>query len=715
VLVYTESGNPSYAYESGAAANMQLAVYTNNTSVLPVNGTSQNYSAAAGGQNLYMSFTATAGQNLELMLSNPLQTGGSNNSFGITVTNAAGVNVTSTTCYFTPGSTEPGCRLSLWNLAAGTYTVVVTPPTNATISFTAILQPDVVGPALTDNTPTTVSLGTGQVERFTFNANAGDTVALSLSGITTAPTGQFVYASVYRPDTGAITTGNDYTYNYTNGSSMVLNLPNLPESGTYTVLVYTESGNPSYAYESGAAANMQLAVYTNNTSVLPANGTSQSYSTAAGGQNLYMSFTATAGQNLELMLSNVIAASGNSVTVNVTNPAGSNVSSAYCYVGSGAGCRLDLWNLAAGVYSVVVSPSTANSAMGFSATLQPDVLGPTLIASTPATIDLAAGQVERLTFNANAGDTVALNLSGVTTVPTGQYVYANVYRPDTGAITTSNSYASTYTSSGPAVLNLPDLPVSGTYTVLVYTENSIPGDAYFGGAGTTAQLTLVPSTGGAIGTVDSSGSFASTTTAPNVYLSFNANSGDNLELTLSNVSAPGATTNGFEVNVYSPAGLNEATFYCYASSPSDSCTQSLWNLVPGTYSVVVIPIWGGTVSFTAQLQPDVIGATLAPNTSANINLGAGQVERVTFSASAGDTVALQVSGVDTTPSGQGLYINVYGPNTQPITTNNYEGTFNAAGSSTFNLADLPMSGTYTAVIYTANGTAANAQLTMVPQ
>jgi hypothetical protein len=81
------------------------------------------------------------------------------------------------------------------------------------------------------------------------------------------------------------------------------------------------------------------------------------------------------------------------------------------------------------------------------------------------------------------GDTVALTLSGVnTTSPTGQPVYVAIWRPDVGAITPGNTYTSFGTTSS-NTLNLSNLPVSGTYTLAVYTTNGTPG---------TAQLMLAP-------------------------------------------------------------------------------------------------------------------------------------------------------------------------------------------------------------------------------
>ncbi|OOG36948.1 glutamate synthase, partial [Rhodanobacter sp. C05] len=189
------------------------------------------------------------------------------------------------------------------------------------MSFNALLQPDVIGPALTANAPTTVNLGVGQIERLTFTGTAGQTVALNVSAESTTPAGQGVYVFVYQP--GTITPTNYYTYVFTNGSANTLNLPNLPASGTYTLSVATPYGVPG---------TVQVTLASGVTGTLPSNGTSQSYVANTPGQNAYLSFTATAGQDLELELTNINVSGGsqNQVGVTVTNAAGTSIANISC-------------------------------------------------------------------------------------------------------------------------------------------------------------------------------------------------------------------------------------------------------------------------------------------------------------------------------------------------------------------------------------------------
>ncbi|HET7331398.1 MAG TPA: hypothetical protein VFJ26_11395, partial [Dyella sp.] len=162
------------------------------------------------------------------------------------------------------------------------------------------------------------------------------------------------------------------------------------------------------------------------------------------------------------------------------------VASGQCYdnnwgnaAGYGTTCRLPLWNLVQGTYTVVISPPDSRSALtSFNAILQPDIVGPSMGLNTGTTTNLGPGQAERLTFNGNAGDNMALMIANVsTTNPAGQSVQFAVYRPDL-SIAAGSAYLNGQTASS-ATLNLTNLPVAGTYTVVVST----------GGEAGTAQIT----------------------------------------------------------------------------------------------------------------------------------------------------------------------------------------------------------------------------------
>ncbi|MBF3882695.1 IPT/TIG domain-containing protein [Burkholderia pseudomallei] len=650
----------------------QLTLAQGTSGALANDGTSHSYSSGLGGQNVYMTFTAQTGDNLSLLLSN------FSNAVNLNVYAPNGNNIASNSCG------NPACGTQLWNLAAGTYSVVVSPQNGgSTVSFTAQLIPETAASALTPNTSVSLNIPAGYVSRYTFNANAGDDVALQLSGVS----GTSMQMQVYRPDGGQITPSNAYaSINVGTGSAQTMNLSNLPVSGTYVVLLWG-----GYPVSSG-----QLTLAQGTGGALASDGTSHSYSSGLGGQNVYMTFTAQTGDNLSLLLSNF----SNSVNLNVYAPNGNNIASNSC---GNPACGTQLWSLAAGTYSVVVSPQNSGSTVSFTAQLIPETAASALTPNTPVSLNIPAGYVSRYTFNANASEDVALQLSGVS----GTSIQMQVYRPDGGQITPSNAYASINVGTGSAqTMNLSNLPVSGTYVVLLWG----------GYPGSTGQLTLQPPANARwLSTSGSISHFTAAAVGQSVTTAFSATPGANLELTLSNVNVLGAGTNAFEVLVTDPAGYQIANFYCYASSPGASCTQPLWNLMGGTYKVVAVPISGGTISFSAQLQSDINGGALTAGSATTVTLQTGQAERVTFSANQGSSVVLQLAGVSTTPANQSLFVDVYRPDAGEIETSNVYASFEATGSNSISLSNLPIGGTYTAVLHTATGIPANAQFSYATQ
>jgi len=689
---YTVIAAPNY----GVPANAQLSLVAGKTGVLPTDGTPQAYVANVTAQNIYMSFTATQGQNLELTFNHINVAGATNNMFAVSVYNAAGTLVGSNSCF----ASNPGasCTLPLWSLPAGDYSVIASPSYGGVISFNAILQPDFVGGAIAMNGTANIVLSAGQTSRYTFSANAGDTVALNVSALTTTPAGQTVSFTVYRPDAGTLFNSTTAYTKFQPSAAQTVNLQNLPVSGTYTIVVSQGYGLP---------ASTSLSVVSGVAGSLPLDGTLHSYAANVTGENVYLSFAASQDQDLELSISNVNVAGGssNAFEAFVYNQAGAQVASFWCYATTpGKSCIQHLWHLAAGPYSVIVTPYYGG-VVSFSAEIQPDIVGPALVAGVPANIALSQGQVERFTFVANVGDTVALNLSGVQTAPTGQPMNVWVYRPDTGAILSSTS---TYTSFAPAasqVVNLNNLPASGSYTVIVSPSYGLPGQA---------QLTMASGVTGTLTGDGSSQGYTANMAGENVYMSFTATQNENLELTLTGIYTTGASTDQINVGVYNSAGSLISSNSCYASSPSKSCTLSLWYLNADTYTVIASPANGGVATFNAILKPDTVAGNLPLDTITHVSLEAGEVKRYTFNANAGDTVALNLSNVTTTPAGQNMVVWVYRPDVGPILANitaTYSGA-RTATSQIVNLPNLPVGGAYTVIVASSYALPAEAQLSI---
>jgi hypothetical protein len=662
---------------NGVPANAQVTLISGSVGALPLTGTEQRFDASAADQNVYLTFDANRGDNLELAFKDV-----SDGGLAVSVYTPSGAQLDSFTC---GSSTGPSCRSSEWNLAPGTYRVIVAPAAaGKKPGFKAQIQPDTIGAALALNTATPISLGAGQAQRVTFHANAGDTVALQLAGVSSTPGGQAVSAAIYRPDAGLISRGSQYTL-VSATSSNIINLPSLPVAGDYTVVLTTASGAP---------ASLQLTALSGAVGSLPLTGVGQRFDAAATDQNVYLSFDANLGDNLELEFSGV---SDGDLAYTLFTPAGAQLDSRSCSSTAGPSCRFSAWNLSQGTYRLVVVSGTSGKKLGFNALIQPDTVGPTLTPGTATQISLGVGQVQRVSFHANLGDTFALQLSGVSTTPAGQTVYANIYRPDVGVLVTSN-YSMQLSTTDSNIINLPNLPVAGDYTVVLFTTTGVPANA---------QLTVFP---GAVGTLPVTGlgqRFDAAVSGQNAYLSFDANRADNLELTFSDVSV-----GGLSATVFAPNGVQAENISCNAST-GPSCRLFQWNRSPGTYTVVVTGVPGTKLGFKALIQPDATGPVVPFNTATPISLGVGQVQRMTFHGNLGDLLSFQLSGVTTTPSGQNVFARIYRPDTGVPGTGNFYGEVASSGTSTTNLARLPVSGDYTIVFFTTSGAPANLQLTII--
>ncbi|WP_235430506.1 PPC domain-containing protein [Xanthomonas sp. MUS 060] len=659
---------------SGETANATVQISSPMTGTIPVDGTTGIYATTVPGQNVYLSFTATAGQNLGLGLSD-IVTPNAVTNISLQVFDPAGKVLNSQYCY----ATDNGCQVNLSNLAGGTYTALVSPPFDGdkTMQFKATLSTDLTD-QLTPGTAKSVSITRlGQNARLSFNGTAGQpAVTLGISGQTTGPANSVVYYVVYGPDGSQL---NSIALR-TDGT---LNLGTLPATGTYTVFV-----DPSYGETASATLLLSSAI----TGTLPVDGTPGSYVTTVPGQKVYLSFNATAGQNLGFALSDIVTSDVTSnLGLNLFDPSGNSVNSEGCTAKDG--CALNLRSMVGGTYTVVVSPPLdGDRKMKFTATLSTD-LTDSLTPGTAKAVSLTRrGQNARLSFNGKVGQTLALRVSGETTVPVGRDVQYTVYAPD-GSQVNSLWVSST---SGSGAMSLPALPSDGTYMLFV--------DPFYGETANATVLLSSVITGTA--SVDGTpGSYSTTVPGQSVYLSFDVTSnGQNLGFALSDIVTPN-TTSSMSLQVFDFIGNTMISQSCFAAN--NGCQVNLPNLIGGTYSVVVSPPSDGdqTMKFTSTLSTDLTGS-LVLGTAKSVSLTRrGQNARLSFNGTAGQqSLALNVSGQSTVPTARGVYYTVYAPDGSQLNS----ASITASGS--VSLPKLPATGTYMVFVDPGYGETASASL-----
>jgi YD repeat-containing protein len=639
----------------------QTTMATNGTGALtvavaqlsPAAGQSGSYSTSTAGQSSSFTFSGEADQSMSLALTNLVLTPVGSGYVTVNIYAPDGTYVTGTYCY--PSS--PGCEIILRNLTqTGAYNVTVTPgSSNQQMSFTVSAVPDVTG-TLAVGTAANVSLPVaGQIGLFTFAAVSGQTLALDIGGITTVPASTYVTLTIYN------SAGNQVT-STTVQSASTFNLPSLA-ADTYTVWV-----TPQYP----ATTSLQMTLEPGTTGTVPGNETAASFSTPAPGQDAYFTFSGVAGQSMSLALTNLVLTPVGSgyVTVNIYAPDGTYVTGTYCYPSS-PGCEIILRNLTqTGTYNATVTPGSSNQQMSFTVSAVPDVTG-TLAVSTPANVSLpVAGQIGVFTFTATAGQILALDISGITTVPASTYMTLTIYN------SAGSTVASTTVQSG-STFNLPNL-AADTYTVWVTPQYPVTG---------TLQITLEPGTTGTVPGNETAASFSTPAPGQDAYFSFSGTAGQSMSLALMNLVLTPVASGYITVNIYAPDGTYVNGTYCYPSSPG--CEIILRNLTQtGVYNATVTPGSSNQqMSFTLASSTDVTGS-LSQGSPLAVSLGSvGQSAVLTFTATAGETVALTVSGVSATPANTSFNITVFNSAGSQV------GSTSTATGTTQSLANLA-AGTY---------------------
>jgi len=676
----------------GVRGSMQVSVLKGTTGVLQPGTDPVHLDAQSTGQNVYMDFHAKPFDDVELTLSGVTLTGTTQTSYQAHVYAAAGNEITYVTC----ATNNPGgnCNVHLWYLAEGDYQVVVVPTNGGTLHVNATLAKHLTGRVLERDSTKGIDLSLGQAERFTFDAQMGDNVSLFMGNVVTAPSGKNIRFLVYRPDVGAITTTTPVYTDISTNTSRVVDLPLLPVSGRYTVLALPDYGLP---------ASAQFSLLTGTATHLEAGADATTLDTHAPGQSMYIDFDASAGERLEFTLleAALTGATNTGYAVNIVDAAGRSIASRNCYV-TDPGCQFHLWYLVAGHYRATISMSYGGT-FHTKAMLRSVKTGRALGVDTPLDVALDPGEAEYFTFHANLGDTLAFAVNSLTTTPAGQEIRYIVYRPDAGAITSTTPSHTELRATGPRLVDLPNLPAAGDYTVAVLSDRA---------ARINTQIRVVS---GEVGSLPGDGTayhFDTRGSGQSTYVTFMAYEGENLELSFFNVVLTGTNSTTYSVNIYDSAGRNVGSSNCSSSSPG--CEFHLWNLASGSYRATVTLGSGGTASFDAVARPHKMLPGLDGNIPLAVSLGRGEAGRTSFHASAGDTLALLQSGVVSSPTNRNVRIIVYRPDSGTILTSTPNYTeFTSNTDRLIDLPNLPVTGDYIVIAIPEYGVAADFKLTLL--
>ena len=434
------------------------------------------------------------------------------------------------------------------------------PPAGISPSAIAIASQISVGGSAVTGTFSTA----GTKAMYAFDAVAGQQVSLSVSGNTlSAP-----WVSILNPD------GSTFTSTQVSGGSDFIDVQTLPATGTY--VVYVDSNN------STGNITLQLFDATAQTGAISIGGSAVTVTASAPGQDTYLTFSGTAGQQISLNVTNSSFGFCPNVGITIYNPDGSQLaSSSICSSNTGF---IDNTTLnQTGTYTIFIDVGAATGSLTLQLFNAATQTGAISIGGSAVTVTASVpGQDTKLTFSGTAGQQISVNVTN-STFGFCPNVVITIYNPDGSQLTSSS-----ICSSDTGFIDSTTLNQTGTYTVFI-DVGDVTGSL-------TLQLFDVATQSGAI----SIGGPAVTVTAnapgQDSKLTFSGRTGQQISLNVTNSSFGFCPNVG--ITIYNPDGSQLAS--------STICSSNNGSIAPtplsqtGTYSIFV-DVGDVTGSLTLQL------------------------------------------------------------------------------------------------------------------
>lgn len=645
---------------NAASAGWKMAV--ERAQALALDGADTVVATAIAGQAKRYTFFAQAGDRLGLAIADRSPVGSGWGAALLQVFDANGISLGYQHC----SQANNGCALNIAAPKAGVYQAYLSPSESGarTMNLNLVLSSDLFQALPKDESIAVEGGRRGQNLRLLFNANAGDAFALQVANQTTAPAGRDVYYRVYGPDGASVASMAVRTAGVLH---VVATAP-----GAYHVLV--DSGF-------GETVGLQARLNSGDSGGPVVDGGNAEFQTQLPVESVYFAFSAAAGQSLGLGISDLQSNENGPLSVTVYKPNGAPLAGASCEVANG-GCDVNLPDLSAGRYGVIVSPASNTQTMRFNVTVSND-LAIALTRDSASQVAIGRrGQNAVLTFQGNAGEALALQVADQAAMPANGAVYYRVYRPDGMAMSSM-----AVSASGILTMNM---PATGMYRVVM--------DPLYGAA-VSSKVTLTTGTTGGL-QLDASNGEYKTAAGQSAYFSFSATASQNLGLGISDLGLSSGTY--VSVKIVTPSGSTLSTTTCYAAN---GCAMNLLNLAAGNYGVTVTPQTSSqTITFKATLSTEVPGFLQKDSLNSLEIQRHGQNARLTFTGAVGESVALLISDVSTQPAGRDIAYAVYRPNGALWKT------INSIGSVTLALPNLPEAGNYRVFIDPSNGALLSAKV-----
>jgi YD repeat-containing protein len=286
------------------------------------------------------------------------------------------------------------------------------------------------------------------------------------------------------------------------------------------------------------------------------------------------------------------------------------------------------------------------------------------------------GKLAMIAFDGTAGQRVMLNLPSVV-VTAGNHMRVSMTNPDGTYLATPKVI---YVSQGSAFFDPLLLPATGTYTILV---GSLDSGSNASGAGTVtmALYDVPPDVNGSITPGGQAAQITITSPGQNGRLTFSGTAGRNVSLNIPVTTVPNGT-----VSIFLPDGSLLVGGSTVFSSSYGGFIEPKTLPVTGTYTILADPsrIDTGNISLNLYDVVDIASPITLGVTKNVVITSSGQTARLTFSATTGQQVSVNMTGMTATE------LSLWGANGQMVLKTSY-----TSAGATIDAVTLPATGTYT--------------------
>lgn len=513
--------------------------------------------------------------------------------------------------------------------ASGTYTVLLSPGSNTGhATLTTYLFDDVQGGLLTLNSPVTTTTSVpGQNANFTFAGHPNQHVSFSIS----SSTFNNCFFTIANPDGTFLV--NSFVARC-DKSATFLDIPVLSQTGPYKFVIDpsgTETGSVTF----------KLNDATDVTGTITTDGTPVTVATTVPGQKAKLTFSGTAGQVISALLDNNTYTQFG-ITMTILAPDGSRVTGTSSTAGSQF---IDASILSTtGTYTVVLAPGSSGTGQArvrlFNVASDFTASGTLGGAQVPITIG-TPGQNAKITFAGTQGGRVAIAFSGTQfsgIVSTG-FAF-KILQPDGTLFAGSNggpfSFGLSATSGFVEYNDAFTFPFSGTYTLILDPNGDATGSL-------TVTLDNATDFSLNINADGSTNSLSTTNPGQNAHLNFAPTIGQRISAVISNITY-------LHQPIVTLQRLSGGTVFNVQGAGSDGSNLFLDAITvtqTGSYFLLIDPLNQeiGSASVTFYTINDVNTTVDTLNDPVTVTTTVpGQNANLTFSATAGQSLTLSVSG-----------------------------------------------------------------------